>query len=671
MLRPIFNNRHLFLASFILLVACANTATAQSTAFTYQGRLTDNNQPANGIYDFEFKLFDALTGGAQQGATRQLLNVAVTNGTFTVLLDFGTGAFPGADRFLEIGVRPAGSPTFTPLAPRQQITMTPYALYSASTGFSDFATNATNAQNSLQLGGVAANQYVQTNDARLSDARNPLPGSANYVQNTTAQQASSNFNISGNGTAGGTLTGNIVTATTQFNIGIARVLASPGSFNFFAGNGAGQSNSTGSSNSFFGVNAGIFNNTGSSNAFFGFEAGRNNQAGANNAYFGKDAGRSGTTGNDNAFFGQDAGQTNTTGSSNSFFGKAAGADNTTATGNSFFGYFAGNSNTTGANNSFFGFEAGRLSDASFNNSFFGYEAGENNIIGLNNSFFGFNAGKTNTGSRNSFFGSGAGQVTTQAFHNSFFGGTAGGANTTGDDNSFFGLESGDTNTTGNSNSLFGAYTDVSATNLTNATAIGARAFVGQSNALILGSVNGINGATANTDVGIGTTTPLNRLHVNGIIRVDSLGAAGSTDICRNTNNQIATCSSSLRYKTNISPFNLGLNLIARLRPIEFKWKEDGKRDLGLGAEDVEKVEPLLVTYNVKGEVEGVKYDRVAVVLINALKEQQVLIARQEELLKQQRSVALEQQRKLDRQQRQLDALRKLVCQNNPREEVCK
>ncbi len=56
------------------------------------------------------------------------------------------------------------------------------------------------------------------------------------------------------------------------------------------------------------------------------------------------------------------------------------------------------------------------------------------------------------------------------------------------------------------------------------------------------------------------------------------------------------------------------------------------RDLGLGAEDVEKVEPLLVTYNEKGEVEGVKYDRVAVVLLNAVKEQQAQIEQQKKLL---------------------------------------
>jgi len=629
-----FNRRNWLLPLFVLVVF-APTATAQSTGFTYQGRLNDNNQVANGNYDFEFKLFTALTGGTQDGTPREVLNVVVNNGVFTVLLDFGAGAFPGADRFLEIGVRSAGGGAFTTLTPRQQITQTPYAIKSTSATTADSAINATNATNAttatnaLQLGNVLANQYVQTTDSRLSDARIPLPNSQNYIQNSSTLQGISNFNISGNGVAGGTLTANVVSATTQYNIGLARVLSSPGSFNFFAGNGAGQLNSTGTSNSFFGVNAGIFNTTGGSNAFFGFEAGRNNNAGANNSYFGKDAGRSSTTGNDNAFFGNDAGQSNTTGGSNSFFGKGAGADNSTATGNSFFGALSGNSNTTGANNSFFGFESGRLTEDAFNNSFFGFEAGESNVIGLNNSFFGFTAGKLNTGSRNSFFGSGAGQVSTGGFHNSFFGGQAGGANTSGDDNSFFGLDSGITNTTGSLNSTFGANADVGAANLTNATAIGAKAFVSASNAIVLGQVNGVNGASANTNVGIGTNAPLDRLHVNGIIRVITLGAAGSTSLCQNSNNQISTCSSSLRYKTNISPFSSGLNLVKRLQPITFNWKDGGKRDLGLGAEGVEKVEPLLVTYNEKGEVEGVKYDRVAVVLLNAVNEQQEEIEKQQ------------------------------------------
>ena len=59
--------------------------------------------------------------------------------------------------------------------------------------------------------------------------------------------------------------------------------------------------------------------------------------------------------------------------------------------------------------------------------------------------------------------------------------------------------------------------------------------------------------------------------------------------------------------------------------VRFDWKDGGMHDLGLGAEDVAAIEPLLVTYNAKGEVEGVKYDRIGVVLVNAVKEQQARI----------------------------------------------
>src|SRR5262249_45178105 len=82
------------------------------------------------------------------------------------------------------------------------------------------------------------------------------------------------------------------------------------------------------------------------------------------------------------------------------------------------------------------------------------------------------------------------------------------------------------------------------------------------------------------NIGINTTTPDDKLEVNGIIRVNSLGAAGATPLCHNSSSQIATCSSSLRYKTDIAPFTGGLSIIKRLRPISFTWKLDGVRDVG-------------------------------------------------------------------------------------------
>jgi len=121
----------------------------------------------------------AQVGGAQVG-TQTLVNVTVTNGSFSVQLDFGAPPFTSTQaRFLEIGVRPGGtSGAFTVLAPRHPVTSTPYAVQSL---------------NAAQLGGVAASQYVMT-------------GGNSFIQNTTIQQAGANFNIGGDGAIGGNLT---------------------------------------------------------------------------------------------------------------------------------------------------------------------------------------------------------------------------------------------------------------------------------------------------------------------------------------------------------------------------------------------------------------------------------------------------------------------------------
>ena len=547
-----FSSRQLvlFLLIALMLSVSAGTASAQTSTFTYQGRLTDGGTPANGNYDLQFALWDSSSGGAQIGSTQTVNTVAVSAGIFTVTLDFGANAFPGANRFLEIGARLSGASSFTQLTPRQPITSTPYAVRSGNATTADTATNAT------QLGGVGASQFVQTTDSRLTDARSPTANSANYIQNATNQQASSNFSISGNGTAGGTLSASLVNAMTQYNIGGSRVL----SVDFIKGS-----------------------------LFAGFGAG-----GAN------------TTGGGNTLVGDGAGGSDTTGAGNSFFGDAAGADNATGSYNSFFGNGSGNHNNAD-DNSFFGFGAGLL-------------------------------------------------------------------NTTGTKNSFFGSQAGNVNTTGTSNTLLGDSADVGSGNLDHATAIGANAVVSQSNSLVLGSVSG-----AGTKVGIGTSAPTDRLtvqtatdrygfvHSDGTITVGSyvggstnggwygtksnhplsffvnnggpsmtittsgnviitaLGSAGSTTLCRNAANEISTCASSLRYKKDFTPFAGGLDVVARLRPITFSWRDHPERDLGLAAEDVAKIEPLLVTHNANGEIEGVKYDHLNVVLINAIKQQQTQI----------------------------------------------
>ena len=202
----------------LLVGLSGGAAWGQSTGFTYQGRLTDGGTPANGNYDLQFALFDAADGSNQIGPTKIVSSVSVSGGVFTVTLDFGGNSFTGANRFLVISARPSGAASFILLTPRQPITTTPYAVRSVT------ASNAEMANNATQLGGVAANQYVKTDDARLSDARDPKAGNSSYVQNSTSRQAATNFNISGNGTAGGVLSANVVNAESNYNLGGLGVL---------------------------------------------------------------------------------------------------------------------------------------------------------------------------------------------------------------------------------------------------------------------------------------------------------------------------------------------------------------------------------------------------------------------------------------------------------------
>jgi photosystem II stability/assembly factor-like uncharacterized protein len=116
--------------TLVLIVCQAKVikATPMGTAWTYEGRLMDANQPADGLYDFVFGLFDGAEGPGELGA-RAIHDLDVIDGYFTVELDYGSDVFDGSERWLEIGVRPGYSADpFTTLNPRQRIAPTPYAL---------------------------------------------------------------------------------------------------------------------------------------------------------------------------------------------------------------------------------------------------------------------------------------------------------------------------------------------------------------------------------------------------------------------------------------------------------------------------------------------------------------------------------------------------------------
>jgi hypothetical protein len=555
------NNATRLAGLFLFLCATAVVATAQTTGFTYQGRLTDGGTAANGSYDLQFTLFDSASGGAQVGSTQTISSVAVSAGVFTVQLDFGATAFPGASRFLEISARPSGAGTFTLLSPRQPITSTPYAVRSLNAATAD----------SVPASGVPA-------------------GSGNYIQNGASPQAASNFNISGNGTAGGTLSGNAVNATTQYNLNGTRILSNPGTQNLFAGDSAGASNTTGIANAFFGKSAGGQNSTGDGNAFFGVGAGALNTTGIGNVIIGDNA----EVGAGNLTNAIAIGHLARVDSSNALvLGSISGINGGTDTN-------VGIGTTTPAT---------RL-----------HVVGITGLIGL------VGIGTTNP---------------LALLHVNDGGGhilfTRGGCIAP-----FAGI-------------MFAAAVVGSCTNY---------ALLGGDGNTYLnrptgGSITLREGNVEQVLIQAGGNTIFVKT-----VQLNTLGTAGGSALCRNAAFQIAFCSSSRRYKTGVEPFAGGLQLVNRLQPVSFLWKANRQPDIGLIAEDVAQVEPLLTFKNQNGDIEGVNYSQVSVVLINAIKEQQAQIQQQRELIERQRALA-------EQQQQQLNALKKLACRSHRRAGVCK
>ena len=160
--------RFMFLLALGLLTV-TTSLRAQGTVFTYQGQLRSSGNPANGNYDFTFALFNTnLTNGIQLGNTQTNFDVGVTNGLFTVALDFGS-VFTGNATWLAIGVRSNSSgAAFTALNPLQELTPTPYALYAeganaagltGSISISNIA-NGSITSNLLAAGAVGSSQIA-------------------------------------------------------------------------------------------------------------------------------------------------------------------------------------------------------------------------------------------------------------------------------------------------------------------------------------------------------------------------------------------------------------------------------------------------------------------------------------------------------------------------------
>jgi hypothetical protein len=118
--------RKLLVTLLLTVAVSAAYADPQTTAFTYQGSLSANGSPANGVYNLTFNLYNAATGGTPLTAPVQINNLTITNGAFSVDVDF-PGQFTGQQCWIEVTVNGG-----TPLLPRQPVNSVPVAQYAVS-----------------------------------------------------------------------------------------------------------------------------------------------------------------------------------------------------------------------------------------------------------------------------------------------------------------------------------------------------------------------------------------------------------------------------------------------------------------------------------------------------------------------------------------------------------
>src|SRR5271167_3899567 len=243
------------------------------------------------------------------------------------------------------------------------------------------------------------------------------------------------------------------------------------------------------------------------------------------------------------------------------------------------------------------------------NVFLGMGAGSSNIAGqgVNNTFSGCYAGNQNTtGNRNTFNGCFAGHRNTTGDYNAFTGEDAGFSNTTGYGNTFTGMQAGFSNTTGWYNTFAG---------------YGAGYNTNGSSNIYIGD-QGPGSGTESNAIRIGDSNQI-ATYIAGIYNVTSLTGI---PVYINSNEQLGTMTSSLRFKEQIRDMGDSTNGLMKLRPVTFLYKPEydkGERTLqyGLIAEEVAKVYPELVAYDNDGQPYSVRYQYITTMLLNEVQKQ--------------------------------------------------
>jgi hypothetical protein len=331
-----------------------------------------------------------------------------------------------------------------------------------------------------------------------------------------------------------------------------------------------------------------------------------------------------TTGRFNTATGYVSLRLNTTGSNNTATGYQALYSNTTADSNTANGVYALNSNTVGANNTATGALALQGNTTGSYNMASGFMALRQNTTGDFNTAIGAGALFSNTADENTATGAAALLHNTTGGFNTAAGSAALFSNTTGVHNTANGYETLQSNTTGNDN-------------------------------VALGFLAGNNQTTGSNNVYIGSNI-LGVAGENNACYIASIVGQTSADgipVLINSNNKLGTVTSSARFKRDIHDMDKASEALFALRPVAFRYNEEidpaGISQLGLVAEDVEKVNPDLVVRDKEGKPYSVRYDQVNAMLLNEFLKEHRKNEQQESKIEQQEA-------KIARQEKQIEAL---------------
>jgi len=467
-------------------------AQGQGTAFTYAGQLEDNGSPASGTYNLAFTLFDTNSGGSAVAGPVTSKGVSVSNGLFTVLVDFGPGAFTGPQSWLQIGVETNGAGTFSTLTPRQRLTPTPYAIFATTAG------NVSGLLSATQLNGTVSNRQLANSSISvlagpgLSGGGTVALGGSITLTNTGAGGGGGLVSVTGNSDITATTVDGVVTlgdSATNANTAGA-IVKRDGSGNFSAGTITLSGNLALPA---LGVTPDIIY-AGTNLLLYG--------DGRGNFFSGPSAGNLTTlttSGTENTANGALALFANTSGAYNTASGSRALGSNTIGSFNTASGALALFANTSGSDNTANGSSALDYNTSGSYNTAIGSQALQQNTIGSDNTANGYNALFLNTiGTQNTAIGESALSFNTNGAKNTAVGFQALFDNVSGSVNTAAGYQALFNNTVGFQNTAYGAYALMNSTNDNQLVAIGYQALQND-NAFANGHESSGNGA--NTAVG--------------------------------------------------------------------------------------------------------------------------------------------------------------------------